>query len=224
MKEQAAGLSFRRVLPIVQLLICIIALWPSRYFVWFQLSQSLQTYALVKPQHPLPPINIGIPTLSPQQQQEADRAARIEQLRMEVPVALNFPALIAQLPYVVPIRREWVPLGMMRIVWRALSWPFAGMFFWCLAGRGADAFRAVWKSVVAPRITMAETIFAGLLFPIGVATLVGILTSTPDDRRDIDFLALVAGGLLWGVLAALTIAARFLQWRLRKRTTVPVVA
>jgi hypothetical protein len=217
-------LSFRRVLPIVQLLICIIALWPSRYFVWFQLSQSLQAYALVKPQHPLSRINIEIPTLNPHQQQEADSAARIEQLRMEVPVALNFPALIAQLPYLVTIRREWVPLGMMRIVWRGLSWPLAGVFFWWLAGRGVDALRAVWKSVVAPRITMAETISAGLLFAIGVATLVGILTSTPDDRRDIDFLALIAGGLLWGVLAALTIAARVLQWRRVKRITVPALA
>lgn len=83
MKEQAAGISFRRVLPIIQLLICIIALWPSRYFVLFELSQSLEAYALVKPQRPLPPINVDIPTLTPQQQKEADRAATVEELRMK---------------------------------------------------------------------------------------------------------------------------------------------
>ena len=143
---------------------------------------------------------------------------------MEVPVALNFPALIAQLPYIVAMRREWVPNGIMRETWRVLSWPLIGIFFWWLAGRGADALRAIKKSVIAPTITMPETIFSGLLFAIGVATLVGILTSTPDDRRDIYFLALIAGGLLWGILAAFTIAARFLQWRLRKRTAVPVLA
>jgi hypothetical protein len=224
MKERATGVSFRRVLPIVQLLVCVISLWPSRYFVLFQFSQSLHAYALLKPQQPLPLGNIELSTLTSQQQQEADRAARIVHLRMELPVALNFPALIAQLPYIVLIRREWVPIGMMRIVWRGLSWSLAGVFFWWLAGRGADALRAAWKSVLAPRITMAETIFAGLLFAIGVATLVGILTSTPDDRRDIDFLALIAGGLLWGVLAALTIAARLLQWRLRKHVTLPALA
>jgi hypothetical protein len=224
MEERATGFSFRRVLPIIQLLVCVTSLWPSRYFVLFQFSQSLQAYAIVKPQQPFPLRNIEIPTLTSLQQQEADRAVRIVHLRMEVPVALNFPALIAQLPYMVFLRREWVPIGLMRVVWRGLSWSLAGVFFWWLAGRGADALRAARKSVLAPRITIGETIFAGLLFAVGMATLVGILTSTADDRRDIDFLALIAGGLLWGVLASLTIAALFLQCRLRKHVTLPALA
>jgi len=49
---------------------------------------------------------------------------------------------------------------------------------------------------------------------------VGIITSTPDDRRDLQFLALVAGGLLWGILATFTITARIFQWRIRKRGAV----
>src|SRR5256885_13357433 len=164
MKERATGVSFRRVLPMVQLLVCVISIWPSRYFVLFQFLQSLQAYTLVKPQQPFTLRNIEVPTLTSQQKQEADRAIRIVHLRMEVPVALNFPALIAQLPYMVLIRREWIPIGMTRVVWRGLSWSLAGVFFWWLAGRGADALRAARKSVLAPRITMGETIFAGLLF------------------------------------------------------------
>jgi hypothetical protein len=216
---------YRRVLPIAQLLICTIVLWPSRYFVLFQLSQLIQKYVPASAERQNPPINIEIPTLTSKQLEEADRAARMEQVRMDVPVALNFPVLIAQLPYIVPLRREWVPGGMMRETWRALSWPVIGIFFWWLAGRGADALCAIRKSGVTPRITMAETIFAGLVFGMGVASLVGILTSTPDDRRDIYFLGLIAGGILWGCLAMLTIAARLLQWRLlRKRTAVAVLA
>ena len=107
--------------------------------------------------------------------------------------------------------------------WRALSWPVAGMFFWWLAGRGIDALCAARKSVVAPRITIAETVFAILLFEIGMITVVGIITRTPDDRRDMGFLVLLAGGLIWGILAGLALTARFMQWRIGKRVVgIPI--
>ncbi len=127
MSEKASEFAFRRLLPIAQLLICAIVLWPSRYFVLFEVSQSIHAYGPPTAQRPLPPMNIEIPSLTSQQLQEDDRAARIERMRIEVPVALNFPALFAQLPYIVPVRREWVPRGFMRETWRALSWPLAGV-------------------------------------------------------------------------------------------------
>jgi hypothetical protein len=230
MKEQTAGLSFRRVLPVAQLLICVIALWPSRYFLLWQVSQSVEEYlaARAQQQRSGPTINIEIPSLTPEQQQAADRAARVEDLRMAVAPMLNLPVGIVQLPYVLarptPEGKEWVPRGMMFTTWRALSWPIFGVFFWWLAGRGIDAFRAARKSILVPRITIPETVFAVIFLGIGVATIVGILTSTPDDRRDVNFLAFLAGGFLWGIIAALAIAARFLQWRLRKRATLPALA
>lgn len=101
-------------------------------------------------------------------------------------------------------------------IWRALSWPFAGMFFWWLFGRGIEALFAAKQSVVRPRITWAETSFAGIMFVVGLVTLAGILTNTPDDRRDLQFMAWIAGGLLWGVLATTIIAARLLQPRIQK--------
>jgi Tfp pilus assembly protein PilN len=55
------------------------------------------------------------------------------------------------------------------------------------------------------------------LLGTGLVTLIGILTTTPDDRSDLQFMTLLAGGLLWGVLATVTITARFLQWRVAKR-------
>jgi Tfp pilus assembly protein PilN len=74
--------------------------------------------------------------------------------------------------------------------------------------------------MISPRVTLPETIFAALLVCIGIAVLVGTLTSTPDDRRDLQFVALLVGGLLWGVLASLTIVARILQWKIQRRAEV----
>jgi len=70
---------------------------------------------------------------------------------------------------------------------------------------------------VSPRLTWVETALAVVLLLIGLGTLVGIATSTPDDRRDVQFLVLIAGGLLWGILAGITVTARVLQWRILKR-------
>jgi hypothetical protein len=139
---------------------------------------------------------------------------------MKVTVILNFPVLISQLPYMLfrPAPREWVPRQVLPEIWRALTWPLVGIFFWWLVGRGIDALRAARGAVLIPRIKTAETLCAVLLFVIGAIVLVGIITSTSDDRRDIQFLALVAGALLWGALASFTIAARFLQWRICKRS------
>jgi hypothetical protein len=70
-------------------------------------------------------------------------------------------------------------------------------------------FARYGRQWLAPRITISETIFAGLMFAMGVVTLVAILTSTPDDRLDIYFLGVLAGGLLWGVLGAFTMPPAF---------------
>jgi hypothetical protein len=141
---------------------------------------------------------------------------------MRVPVLLNFPVMVAELPYILssPAKREWTPNGRLLEVWRALTWPIVGMLFWWCAGRGIEALLGIRRSVMSPRLTWVETAFAALLLLIGVATLIGIVTSTPDDRRDVQFLALIAGGVLWGILAGTTVTARVLQWRIRKRDGV----
>jgi hypothetical protein len=53
-----------------------------------------------------------------------------------------------------------------------------------------------------------------------LALLVPIIRSdrTPDDRGDVPFMALVSGGLFWGILAGVTVVARVLQWRILKRS------
>jgi hypothetical protein len=219
MKQQRRAFPFRWVLPLTQLLVCLVFLWPSRNFFLFELSQSIASYAPVHAKSGASnAVQIDIPGLTPRQQQEADRTANIEYLRMRAPVVLDFPVAIAQVPYMLanPAKREWTPRGMLPETWRAISWPFAGILFWWCAGRGIEALRAARRSVTCPRVTLVETTFAVVLFCIGLVTLVGIITSTPDDRRDVQFLALIAGGLLWGILSTFTITARVSQRRIRK--------
>ena len=221
MKEQLRTFPFRWVLPAIQLLICFLALWPSRNFILFEVSQATESYAPTHSKKTIgPAINIEIPMLTPEQQDAADRATKIEDLRLRVPLALNFPVLITQLPYVIasPAKREWAPNGMMTETWREISWPFAGLLFWWSIGRGVEALRSTRKAVISPPVTLVETVFAAVFVCIGVAVLAGTVMSTPDDRRDVHFIALMAGGLLWGMLAGITIAARIFQWRIRRRT------
>lgn len=211
---------FRWVLPSLQLVFCLALLWPARGFIFFEVMQSVRSHPVAEN-----PATSGskevhavtIPT-TPDEQRRVNAASRRWERRRTPQLALNFPVLIAQLPYILvsPTKREWVPKGMSADVWRPLAWPFIGFFFWWLFGRSVEALFAARRSVARPRINWAETIFALILFVVGVVTLVGILTSTPDDRSDIQFMTLIVGGLLWGVLSTATIVARFLQRRILK--------
>jgi hypothetical protein len=173
---------------------------------------------------PGPAVNIDIPTLTPEQQKRADRAFEIESLRMKVPMVLNLPVSIAQLPYVIPSssKREWVPRGMTTDTWRAITWPFAGVLFWWLAGRGVEAFLASRRKVVSPRLTLPETVFAAIFVCLGVVIVAGTVTSTAEDWRDLQLLPFVGSGVIWGVLSGLTIAARISQWKIRRQAQLAV--
>jgi hypothetical protein len=139
---------------------------------------------------------------------------------MRVPVVLNFPVAVAQVPFSLITRRVWVPQGMLKESWRALMWPLVGIVFWWLTGRGIEALSASFQRTIHPRLHWMEVTWVVVLFVVGIVTFIGIVTSTPDDRRDKDFMALMYGGLLWGVLAGLTVTSRFRQWRILKSNLV----
>src|ERR1700730_6487129 len=218
MNDRIPRFPFRWVLPVVQFVICLVILWPVRYPLLGGLALSVASYSPSRTTSS-EPVQIVIPTLTPEQQQAVDKAAKIEDLRMKAPVVLDFPVVIAECPYIMakPAKREWVPRGMLTEVWRAISWPFAGILFWWCAGRGIEALRSSRHAIISPRVTLPETIFAAFLVFIGIVVLVGAITCTPDDRRDLQFVVLLVGGMLWGILSSLTITARTLQWRIRKR-------
>lgn len=213
----------RWVLPAAQLLVCLVALWPARFHLLFGLIPADQFFAPAHQetgqgleQQPV----IVLPELTPERQRAIDAAYEKVARRMRVPLVLDFPVLIAQVPYVLVTHQEWIPQRMFKATWRALSWPFAGLLFWWLAGRGVEALSATFQSVIHPRLRWIEVTWAVLFLVVGIGTFIGIVTSTPDDRRDKDFMALMYGGMLWGVLAGLTVIARFRQWRIFKSSPV----
>ena len=213
---------FRWVLPSAQLLLCFTVLWPVRGFLLFEVSDNPSCRLILKAGMIFNPIVSYLVVPPPTPNDERVALARHWEIRKTVPVALNLPVLLMQLPYVIlnPEKREWVPRGISFEVWRALSCPLAGVFFWWYAGRGIDALSAALRSVVRPRISWVETLVAGILVAGGIVALVGIFTSTSDDRHDLQFVMLVGGAFLWGLLAVSTVAARLLQWRIAKRRIV----
>ncbi len=209
----------RWLLPVAEILVCLVALWPARghFLVGLMLAKLLRAPAqqgagqVSEPQRV-----IDLPELTPEKQREVDAIYEKALRRMRVPVVLNFPVAVAQVPFSLVTSREWVPQGMLKESWRALIWPLLGMVFWWLTGRGIEALSASFQRTIHPRLHWMEVTWAVVLVAVGIVTFIGIVTSTPDDRRDKDFMALMYGGLLWGVLAGLTVTARFRQWRIRK--------
>lgn len=208
----------RWVLPVAELVVCLVALWPARghFLVGLMLAKLLRGSAqqgagqVSEPQRV-----IDLPELTPERQREVDATYEKAPRRMRVPVVLNFPVAVAQVPFSLVTRREWVPQGMLKESWRALIWPLVGIVFWWLTGRGIEALSASFQRTIHPRLHWIEVTWAVVLVVVGVVTFLGIVTSTPDDRRDKDFMALMYGGFLWGVLAGLTVTGRFRQWRIR---------
>jgi hypothetical protein len=210
MNRALAALRFRWILPLAQLLICLVALWPVRWFLFFEVSYSAR--ALLSQGGSIQFTQADINAI--------EKAWVIRERLMKVPILLDFPVLVLELPYTLTVyaRSGRPAAGLQLETWRALGWPFAGMLFWWSVGRAIEALRAARRSLVLPRITLGETVAATVLVCIGIVSLVGILTSTRDDRAGFDFLMFVGGGLLWGLLAATTVAATVVQRRILSRT------
>jgi hypothetical protein len=215
MTQQHRSFPFRWVLPVVQLVVCFVILWPVRRILFFETRESV---------HPIRTQRVLIlPSWTPEREGPVDDWANISELRFAAPSVLNFPVVVAQVPYLIIGRKEWVPGGMSTRAWRALCWPFAGLIFWWFSGRGLEALRSARRSIIDPRLGWIETVFAAIFSCVGIAMLIGVITTTPDDRADLQFMALLAGGCLWGVLAGMTLTARFMQWRIRRHSAVALL-
>jgi hypothetical protein len=114
--------------------------------------------------------------------------------------------------------RASVPKGMLPDFWRAMSWPFAGLIFWWITGRGIEALVASRSRVVSPAITWVETVTALLVSFFAGSLFVGLMVDR-SMRSDFIFpwqLAILACGL-WTFLGAVTVLARLLQWWIKRR-------
>ncbi len=215
MDEVRPGFPFRLILPMVQLIACLAVLWPYwpslRAELWRDIhafEQSLLNGGEAQPAEVV--IDVTPPATPP-------AGTNDYAMRMAAPAALNLPAGLIQLPYMLanPARTEWVPEGMWYREWRAISWPFLGLVFWWMAGRGLEALSAARRHLIRPNLHAIEVVVGGLLFFGGAMVCIALgldrnPTGIPADPM------FAFGGALWSILGLVIVTARLLQWGLRR--------
>jgi hypothetical protein len=222
MVQEPHTLAFRWLLPITQLVLSMVVLWPLHTILIQQLRLSIREYR--HQQTPLPHLAEGqqfrileVP-LSPQEQLELETFQSLEK-REWVPIMLNLPAGLVLLPYAIlnPSKQEWMPRGMDFKTWRVVSWPLIGILFWWSGGRGLKALLAARRHVVHPKIGWIETVVGAALFLFCTVIAIGIPICRHSDK-DFPMKFFVAGAGIWAVLGGMMVAARVAQWRIiRKR-------
>jgi hypothetical protein len=143
---------------------------------------------------------------------------RLEQ-RESAAAALNLPAGLVQAPYAMlsSENREWRPRGVLYFQsWRAASWPIFCIPFRWLAGLSIEALSASRHDLVQPRIGWAGACIGVLVFVSGAGIAIGTIVDK-STHNDWKLIYSGVGGALWAVLGGLTIAARVVQWRIRRR-------
>lgn len=218
MKETSRFFPYRWILPIIQLLICAIVLWPIRSELIFEMRASIHRYgsgrALEHEPHYVLPESFDLSLVDPQW----ERTFRNSERRLWVPTMLDMPVGIVQLPYVIhnPAKTEWVPNGMGVKTWRAITWPFVGLIFWWIAGRGVEALRASRRSVIDPSIGWVETGVGASLLVCGLIVLIAPLFAGDPDS-DLSWVFISGSGAIWALLGAAIVIARIAQWKIRLR-------
>ncbi len=207
-------LPYQWLLPFGQLLLCLVALWPLRQplrenasILWNDAMGPTRGFLVVPPGHVADQPDIrGILTSS------NDRDP--SRVRLRIPVALDLPALLVQLPYVIvnPEQTTWRPQGISLTEWNAMFLPFAGLIFWWSAGRGFEAFLSATRKVIFPHITWLESICAVTLFLAGIVVMCGVAFSSASQEHSLR--AGAAGFALWCGLSVPMILAKVLQIRL----------
>lgn len=200
---------FRRALPIAQLVTCAVLLWPWRGFLLVQMREVGHHHWPTKFTEPAYRLQAAVVPETPQRA----RAEALDRLRVSAPALINLPC--GFLGLATPAS---VPEGMWPEFWRSLTWPVVGIFFWWLVGRALDALVSARRRVLLPAITWIEVAVGSLLVVFCAAICVGFLTDA--SMREEFFYPwrwAAAACLLWIVLAAVIPAARFVQWRVRRK-------
>jgi hypothetical protein len=195
------GFRFRWALPLGQLVICAVLLWPARQLLFLELG--------VPRQWATPPMVFSIDWSLLQ-----TFARWSVEGSMNTVAMINVPVVLFQLPWQLTAGEQIVRTLSFR-AWRAVTFPVLGMVFWWIAGRGADALRSAKSSRLAPKTTWMEAIWGFLLLVAGSTTIIGVECFSGKDRAALQSMATIAA--LWAFLGSLSVAGRIVQWRLRKR-------
>jgi hypothetical protein len=200
LNASASKIRFAWILPLGELVLSAILLWPIRWIIF----QALHI--------PLPRV------IELTMQSDYFRWASHRHFLLTSVWGLNFPALLIQLPYIIvsPEKREWMPAGMDFQIWRAITLPFLCLPFWWIAGRAIDALIAIQYNRLNPLIRWIEMMVGSVWLVIGLALFIGFLFS-PSADKDADLTRFAACGGLWAMIGALSVIAGFRQRRLRKK-------
>jgi hypothetical protein len=133
---------------------------------------------------------------------------------MIVVAVINFPAVLLELPVELTAGQRIAHTLSFR-AWRAVTCPLLGMIFWWIAGRGTDALKSARSHRVSPRMTWLEAVWGFLLVSAGSTSVIGVEFFSGSDRQSLQSFAAVAA--LWAFLGSLSVAAKIVQWRLRRR-------
>src|SRR5260370_17287202 len=152
------GFLFRLALPLGQLVLCALILWPIRGLIFVK-------FGLPGIGGPPSVFRTGLGQMFLEWSLSSGR---------EVAAAINVPAAFLQLPtvFLTSDRTIWRPAGVDSQTWNAIALPVLGMVFWWIAGRGADALLAARRKILAPRIGWPEAIVG---FILGAGGLTGAI-------------------------------------------------
>ena len=214
------GFPFRWVLPVVQLAICFVAVWPARWMLVENLAAMTRRTEETKSSqntHPAVPVE-KLPEGSVAVMLDSDIPKEFSEIRsrLQIPTALNLPASLVQVPYAMlsPDSQIWHPRGTLIQEWNAMFLPFVGMVFWWFAGRGLEGFFSALRKSLVPKISWLEFVFAAAMFLFGIVAVIAIYFSSPSDRKDM--LTAASGFALWAALSVPVLFAKILQRRLTK--------
>lgn len=208
--EIGARRSFRfsLALPLGQLLLCAILLCPIRMWIFVELG--------------VPERLLGFVTLPHEHMHGGGLRYWSSISGLEIAAMLNLPAGMVQLPYDIysPSHNDFHPPGVDLKVWRAVTWPILGTFFWWVAGRGADALAASRRRTLTPKIKWAEAILGLVLSVLSITGTIGVVFFSGADRHDPLLPLFAFAGVMWTILGALPFIARIVQWRLCRNPAV----
>jgi hypothetical protein len=212
---------FRRILPLGQLLLCALLLWPYRARIAFELfGVSMSGNAPAPPQQIILNAQGKIDYSStPQFEKWIDA----QENAFDTVAMLNVPVIFFDALYSILSGdpQELKPRHIYFKTWRAVTWPLIALPFWWMAGRGAEALAAARRKLLVPRLRWAETVISFLLMAGGLTLAVAFFFDGPERGEPLDRLFATALGM-WGLLGSLTVVAKLAQWRIKKQTAAVV--
>jgi hypothetical protein len=220
---------YRLILPILQLVICWVVLFPLRDMFVSQFRQArtvpgmqqnrLENNASFSGRRDEDAKKNSQPArgwyrveVISRSREELERM-RDAEIRLTIPAALNGPVALLDAPFRM-MQSPAQPDGQPFKLWRALIYPLIGMLFWWIAGRGIEAAIAAKRKIISPRLGPPEVLVNGLI--LFVASIVAVITVHEQSATNRTATVIAIGAGIWAVLSFVGVAARLMQWRVRR--------